>query len=337
MTFQNPIVGGNVLIRPAIQSPNYSAGISGWAIKRDGSAEFNNLTVRGSFSTGFPPDTRITIDSLYGSTPSVQFYLNPITLPATLRCYSRSSTGESDAVGLELNSGPDTLNGSKNMSLFLDNGGAKLGFNASAGPPFEGPYVQLKHFTTVPAGNRATFGIQRTSAPTVDIGIEVSPSLIQTFGSDIYINGLNTPTRVVDGKVGTSVTSTTGVTTTATNIGGANGVNVPVVQDKAYRCMVLVSFTSTVADDRAGFELWGGTVGVGSHLGQTNSRRCRGAGALENQVLTFVWRAAATTTIANLNLSIVRTAGTGTLTAQVDTQYSMIVEEIGDANMIGGL
>jgi hypothetical protein len=47
--FTNPVFGGNTLIRPAIQSPNYSPGVTGWSINRDGSAELNNLTLRGTF------------------------------------------------------------------------------------------------------------------------------------------------------------------------------------------------------------------------------------------------------------------------------------------------
>jgi hypothetical protein len=49
MGFENPVVGGTALRIPAIQSPNYVSGSSGWIIKIDGSAEFNNLTVRGEF------------------------------------------------------------------------------------------------------------------------------------------------------------------------------------------------------------------------------------------------------------------------------------------------
>ena len=44
-----PVVGSTILRRPAIQSPNYAAGSSGWTINQDGSAEFNNLTIRGTF------------------------------------------------------------------------------------------------------------------------------------------------------------------------------------------------------------------------------------------------------------------------------------------------
>jgi hypothetical protein len=46
--FVNPILGGGgALVRPAIKSPNYSPGLAGWTIKRDGSAELNNVVIRG--------------------------------------------------------------------------------------------------------------------------------------------------------------------------------------------------------------------------------------------------------------------------------------------------
>lgn len=44
----NPIVGGVILRIPAIQSPNYVPGVSGWAIFQNGSVEFNNGTFRGT-------------------------------------------------------------------------------------------------------------------------------------------------------------------------------------------------------------------------------------------------------------------------------------------------
>lgn len=48
MTFSNPIVGGTTLIRPSIHSPDYVAGTTGWTINKDGTAEFNDVTFRGS-------------------------------------------------------------------------------------------------------------------------------------------------------------------------------------------------------------------------------------------------------------------------------------------------
>lgn len=49
MQFQDDVAAGVVLVRPAIQSPDYDPGVAGWAVKIDGSAEFNDLTVRGTF------------------------------------------------------------------------------------------------------------------------------------------------------------------------------------------------------------------------------------------------------------------------------------------------
>lgn len=47
--FTDSIVGGiGSLIRQYIQSPNFVTGVSGWAIKKDGSAEFNNAIFRGT-------------------------------------------------------------------------------------------------------------------------------------------------------------------------------------------------------------------------------------------------------------------------------------------------
>ena len=49
--FANAVVGGvGKLIRSWIQSPDYVAGTSGWQIARDGSAQFNNVTVRGTIT-----------------------------------------------------------------------------------------------------------------------------------------------------------------------------------------------------------------------------------------------------------------------------------------------
>lgn len=69
--FSNPITGGQgQLDIPQIKSPNYVPGVSGWEIKRDGSAEFNNLSFRGTFR-----GTEIVIDGtgfyLYTGVPGL--------------------------------------------------------------------------------------------------------------------------------------------------------------------------------------------------------------------------------------------------------------------------
>lgn len=51
MQFQDDLAAGTVLVRPAFQSPDYDPGVSGWAVLIDGSAEFNNVTIRGATTT----------------------------------------------------------------------------------------------------------------------------------------------------------------------------------------------------------------------------------------------------------------------------------------------
>ena len=74
----NPIVGSTVLRRPAIASPNFVHNSSGWSINSDGSAEFNNLTIRGTFN-----GTDYVINStgffLYSATPAAGNLINSVT------------------------------------------------------------------------------------------------------------------------------------------------------------------------------------------------------------------------------------------------------------------
>jgi hypothetical protein len=48
--FGNPLVAkGGSLVYPSIHSPDFVHNVSGWTIKKDGSAEFNDLVIRGTF------------------------------------------------------------------------------------------------------------------------------------------------------------------------------------------------------------------------------------------------------------------------------------------------
>lgn len=78
----DPVVGSTVLRRPAIQSPNYVAGSAGWTVNVDGSAEFNNLTIRGTFAgTDYYMDN--TGAFFYSSTPAAGNLAFSITPPGT--------------------------------------------------------------------------------------------------------------------------------------------------------------------------------------------------------------------------------------------------------------
>lgn len=74
MPFSNPIVGGTALVRPAINSPNFVTGVSGWSINRDGTAEFAAAVLRGELDLG-------------GNVPHTPRIVFTGTMPAPLDTY----------------------------------------------------------------------------------------------------------------------------------------------------------------------------------------------------------------------------------------------------------
>jgi hypothetical protein len=75
--FDNPIVAGTSLVIPAINSPGYVAGTSGWSINADGTADFNSGTFRGSVLIGGPP-----------AAGAVSLGLRGTDIPAALRNFN---------------------------------------------------------------------------------------------------------------------------------------------------------------------------------------------------------------------------------------------------------
>lgn len=61
MPFPNQIAGGIFLIIPALRSPDYIAGVSGWTINQDGTCELNETTVRGSLIVTDPDGSYVKI------------------------------------------------------------------------------------------------------------------------------------------------------------------------------------------------------------------------------------------------------------------------------------
>jgi len=91
--FSNEIVGGAAaLIRAAIKSPNFEHLVQGWTINKDGSAEFDNLTVRGTFS-----GTEFILDSsglfIYDGTPAFGTLIMSLTSAAGTDQFGNAYSG----------------------------------------------------------------------------------------------------------------------------------------------------------------------------------------------------------------------------------------------------
>lgn len=99
-----------------LRSPNYVAGSAGWTINQDGSAEFNNLTIRGTFK-----GTDFIINSagifLYSGTPALGNLVASLTSAS-----GTDSFGNAYAAGI---------------ALYDSSGNARLVEMFSANPNFE--------------------------------------------------------------------------------------------------------------------------------------------------------------------------------------------------------
>lgn len=164
MTFQNSVVGGVSLVRPAIQSPNFVAGSTGWQVNVDGSAEFNDVIIRGG--------TTVSGTSLYyNGTPALGNLILSISAAASTDTYGNAypqglgvfgSDGELTADGSTL-----TVEGTNGSQVQLSTGGvgqADIIFTPRdlVGTTWFNGYVG----TVLGAGNRP--GIEITS-PSADV------------------------------------------------------------------------------------------------------------------------------------------------------------------------
>jgi hypothetical protein len=124
-TYQTyPIVGGTVLIIERVQSQNYVAGVSGWAIEADGDAEFNNLVARGELLVGSNPGrhVRIYVDTTlpFNHIPTIELSTGSVSeaIPATI-----TTTGVLDNPLQMFVSGPKHATGNQPSITFTSNAG----------------------------------------------------------------------------------------------------------------------------------------------------------------------------------------------------------------------
>lgn len=337
MPFRNNIVAGTTLVRDSIHSPNYLAGISGWTIDKDGSAQFNNVTVRGNFQIGnspSPPNAYIRGQVLAGI-PTISLYDGVHTRPATIEGYNLGGDG-----GLVLNTGDVlvesaglAMGGSIAELLYQHLTGSLETALIHVGPP-AGKLIKLRATSTV--SQDLEIGFDQLSATPDLIG-----GRLYTYG-EMKMNDLspdsNYASRVVDGKA-PGVTTTTAIGVADTSISTANIQNVYVQDGWMYRLTVHIDYANANAGGRLDFKAWDGTIGV-TQLGGTNRRWGIVATSTnyEGTVLVFMWRQVGTGTIANINLSAIKSIVTaGVANVQVNAAFSAIIEKCGSANVIGGL
>lgn len=121
----SPVTAGNVLVREAIQSVNYVAGVSGWTINADGTFEFSGGTFRGTVVVSGSNNSAITIFNNAG-TPTVSLRpddipgypgYNAALLPATLTAVSNDGGTQNSSTAQTFLTSPDLGTGTSSLSL----------------------------------------------------------------------------------------------------------------------------------------------------------------------------------------------------------------------------
>ncbi len=345
MAFSNPVVGGEggELVRASIKSRNFQSGVSGWIIRRDGSAEFNNVVIRGSLivtgdaqSANFVPgvsgwrlratgaaefngNTAINNGTLTGgiiqtATSGERIVLRTIASVPTIEIYDGTNPLPATISAYDLggNGGLQILTGDpavESTALFIAGDIAGISYDHQTGN-LESAFVNVG-----PPGNQI-IKLRATSAASQDLefGFDLINTTPDLFPGRLYTNGeifnnalaldANYSTRTVDGKVYSGVNQTTALGTADTAVAGANAVNAYLEDGYVYYCIVNIDYRNNNAAGRIDWKLWDGAVG-GAQLGGTNRRWSNNTTAtnFEGQILTFIWRQAGTGISANINLS----------------------------------
>lgn len=350
MQFANPILGGTTLVRNAIQSQNFVTGSAGWQIQRNGSAEFNNLTVRGGAVIG----GSIVMDGtgeglfIYNGTPALGNLIVSLAAfsgtdsygnayPAGLNVTTGTIAGASISGGsitgttITVGSGSNsitidpttktiTLTGSNNSDLVIS-AGANLGetFNpdttAFTDGSITGHAVGTPGFYT--AGQLALKAPTLTGSRTAQLQL-FSQTITE---ADLIVDTATTNEGVIIVRVASSTdtSASAGVTTEAIT----DTVTFSSVNGAVYGVTWQAQFTSTVTTDQALMR-----------LRQTNiSGTILQSGRTANANATLGTEYAEVTGTGS-NVTVVGTAqrvGTGTLTrdGSSTTPSRLIVNRVG--------
>lgn len=162
---QNNILAGTNLARAAIESPNFVTGVSGWIIRQDGSAEFNNVVVRGTVTSGHFVGTGTGTEILiYSGTPAAGNLVASIVSAAFIDAF-----GNHGLSGItEYANNATQLNDVTVGGLVLYTGSLAAGWTAVASVAFGvGSTLRLADVNGIVLANTVTATAGTPSAPTI--------------------------------------------------------------------------------------------------------------------------------------------------------------------------
>jgi hypothetical protein len=188
MQFEDDVVGGVTLVRPAIQSPDYVPGVSGWAIKIDGSVEFNDGEFRGTLhvgdsadyvEVGLDPNPKILLGTSHPDATAPGFLGYPFAASPQLRLASPMTAANGPGI-LALAPASAVLLGDLQVVLQANNGPIQLA--GGTGIEMSGPAYRLD-------GTDQGRGIKNYTATTTSTGAAIAEQVHITSGNVEFVQG----------------------------------------------------------------------------------------------------------------------------------------------------
>lgn len=345
--FNNVTIRGGLIVTNDAQSSNFSAGVTGWRLRSTGEAEFNSdVTIQnGVFATGDTADDRIVLQQLFG-TPFMTFEANasqPSAGNAVIQALPQAASGTDDAqVGLAFSTSPNTID-TGNMQMTMSFRRFLVTYSAAVQ---NSAYVKIDRGSSGAPVSEAYIGYDNGTTDRY-FRADSDALLVSDVNGLRGLNSAGTQTwfpLVVDGRANGGIQTTAIGTNTDTSIGGCNLQNTPVIQDRAYIAVVQIDYfrssTGSQTDNRMEMKIWDGAVG-GTQLGGTVRIPMIGGNSTNRRRLSgvFIWRAASTQVMANVNLSLSTTDVTASQnwTAERNSATIFLVMEAGAASLIAGL
>jgi hypothetical protein len=347
MPFTNPIVtGSGYLIRDNIKSSNFVHNVSGWQIRKDGFAEFNDIAIRGSatitsltvngqadffpnpFSFRISNDNGATGILIQGSSP-YRIYFQPDPSETVGETWNSGSVGVNTQ-----NSGP----GDEAFMLLQAPGNISIGnyaglfmYGASTAHPTSRFHAGADEYIfsspgvgTVDFNGTTSMAVTIGGTLTVNGNVTIGASGTLTVPGDTTLTTINTLPVTLQSGYSESTSPTSTFTTTETQ---TDTVTFSYKANKVYKLIWSAPFQSSVSGDIIQYGLREDTSG-GARLG--TSRVTLPTGTIDHRI-TFIyyWTAPNSNSTKTIVATAVRTGGTGNVFRNgTATQKSFLAVEL---------
>jgi hypothetical protein len=226
---------GQYTLAGTLESPNYIAGSSGWALFGDGSGEFNNVVIRGSTTedgvillyTGSPGAGKLwaSIAAAAGTDPYGNNYPAGINLTGTGSSFLQLLANALDAEMLiqpPSATGHTWSNGSLTgnvSSAFAPSGNPEIRITSPTGDGKTGPAV-LELIGPSSASNQAAYEV---TADYMQIGPAIASAVTAVIDGSFDASGAITGGNLASGQVSITPVANTPTSAAVTGLGLASG------------------------------------------------------------------------------------------------------------------